>query len=219
MSILRSIEPKAQVYIIVIKRCPSSRLLWNLWTEFNETWQEARSQSPLPNWCFRADRKNKMASDWLMHFRLVSNRWTELYETLQEARSQCPLPSLCFSGRSKIKKTEDDRPAFDFLSFETAERNSTTLDRKQVLNVLYQVCGVFLLAHCTQVHDILKFSDGRWEIENVSSNQRPGRPSLFSDRPEKHKQGRGRCDLVSCQVSLNSIPRLQKSSRKCLSQS
>ena len=27
-------------------------LLWNCWTEFNETWQEARSQCPLPSLCF-----------------------------------------------------------------------------------------------------------------------------------------------------------------------
>ena len=44
---------------------------------------------------------------------------------------------------------------------------------------------------------------GFWgEVENVSANQRPGRPSCFSDRPEKHKLGRGRWDLASCQVSL-----------------
>ena len=36
-------------------------LLWNLWMEFNETWEEARSQCPLPGFVFRADRKNKMA--------------------------------------------------------------------------------------------------------------------------------------------------------------
>ena len=30
------------------------------------------------------------------------------------------------------------------------------------------------------------------EVENVSVNQRPGRPSCFSDPPEKHKLGRGR---------------------------
>ena len=34
-------------------------LLWNRWTEFNETWQEARSQRPLPSFVFRADRKTK----------------------------------------------------------------------------------------------------------------------------------------------------------------
>ena len=27
-------------------------LLWNRWTEFNQTWQEARSQRPLPSLCF-----------------------------------------------------------------------------------------------------------------------------------------------------------------------
>ena len=170
-------------------------LLWNRWTEFNETWEEARSQLPLPSLCFRADRKNKMAalaSDWLRHFRLLLwNRWTEFNETWQEARSEHPLPSLCFSCRSE---KQDGRPClwlaetfstspmkplngiqrnltgskistsstkfvflvpigktrwppwpligwdiFDFSS-ETAERNSTKLDRKQDLNVLHQVC-------------------------------------------------------------------------------
>ena len=49
---------------IVIMRCPSSvrpsvvnfshfrLLLWNRWTEFNQTLQEARSQPPLPSLCF-----------------------------------------------------------------------------------------------------------------------------------------------------------------------
>ena len=46
-----------------------------------------------------------------------------------------------------------------------------------------------------------------------------GRPSCVSDRPEKYKLGRGRLDLASCQVSLNSIQRFQRRSRKCLSQS
>ena len=40
-------------------------LLWNRWMEFNETLQEARSQRPLPSWCFGAYRKNKMAA-WLL---------------------------------------------------------------------------------------------------------------------------------------------------------
>ena len=42
---------------------------------------------------------------------------------------------------------------------------------------------------------------------------------VFSDRPEKHKPGRGRLDLDSCQVSLNSIQLFQRRSRKYLSQS
>ena len=42
---------------------------------------------------------------------------------------------------------------------------------------------------------------------------------VFSDRPEKHKLGRGHGDLASCQVSLNSVQRFQRRSPKCLSQS
>ena len=55
----------------------------------------------------------------------------------------------------------------------------------------------------------------RGEVENVSANQRPGRPSCFSDRSEKHKLGRGRWDLASCQVSLNSVHRFQRRRWKC----
>ena len=130
--------------------------------------------------------ENKMAalaSDWLRHFRLLLwNRWMEFNETLQEARSKRLLPSLCYWRRSQKqernsmkldrkqdlnvlyqvcvfrvdwkKKTEGSgallwsrvvrRPSltfniFDFFS-ETPEKNSTKLDRKQDLNVLYQVC-------------------------------------------------------------------------------
>ena len=49
-------------------------LLWNRWTELEETWPEARSQCALPSLCFWADRKNKMAalaSDLLRHFWLL----------------------------------------------------------------------------------------------------------------------------------------------------
>ena len=53
----------------------------------------------------------------------------------------------------------------------------------------------------------IRFSSFRGKVENVSANQRPGRPSWFSDRPKKHKLGRGRWDLASCQVSLNSVQR------------
>ena len=54
----------------------------------------------------------------------------------------------------------------------------------------------------------------RRKVENVSANQRPVWSSCFSDRPEKHKLGRGRWDLAPCQVSLNSVQRFQRRSRK-----
>ena len=65
----------------------------------------------------------------------------------------------------------------------------------------------------------IPLSDFREEVENVSANQRPVRPSCFYDLPEKHNLGRGRWDLASCQVSLNSVKRFQRYSRKCLSKS
>ena len=59
----------------------------------------------------------------------------------------------------------------------------------------------------------IKISGFRGEVKNVSANQRPGRPFSFSDRPEKHKLGRGRLDLASCQVSLNIVQRFQRRSQ------
>ena len=61
----------------------------------------------------------------------------------------------------------------------------------------------------------IPFSGFRIEVENVSANQRQGRPSCFSDRPQKHKLGRGCWVFASCQVSLNSVQWFQRRSRKC----
>ena len=105
-------------------------LLWNHRTEFNETWQEARSQCPLPSLCFlgRSEKQDGCPSLWLAETFSTSlmKPLNGIQQTWQEARSQCPLPSLCFSGRSE---KQDGRP------------------------------GRFLkkVAHCTQVHDMLPF--------------------------------------------------------------
>ena len=42
-------------------------LLWNRWTELNETWQEARSQSPLPSLCFsgQSEKQDGRPGVWL----------------------------------------------------------------------------------------------------------------------------------------------------------
>ena len=69
------------------------------WTEFNETWQEARCQRPLPSLCFsgQSEKQDGRPGLWLAETISPLNRWTEFNETWQEARSQRPLPSLCFS--------------------------------------------------------------------------------------------------------------------------
>ena len=99
---------------IVITRLSSLRplltftfltLLWKCLTEFNETWQEARSQRSLPGLCFSDRLENKMAAlafDRLRHLRLLLwNCWTEFKETWQEARPQCRSMFVLFRPLSK----------------------------------------------------------------------------------------------------------------------
>ena len=123
-------------------------LFWKGWTEFNKTWQEARSIRPLPSLCFsggseKQDGRPGLWAAYTFFWLLLWNRWTEFNKTWQEARLQRPLPSLCFLGR---KEKQDGRPGlwlaeiFFYFSSENAERNSTKLDRKQDLNILYHVC-------------------------------------------------------------------------------
>ena len=145
---------------IVITSCPSSvrpssvvnfshfrLLLWNHWTEFNETWQEARSQRPLPSFCFLGWSKKKDGRSGLW---LAETLFTSPLKPLNGiqwnlTRSKISTPSTKFVFFRPIGKTR--WPPLPLLgwdififSSETAERNSTKLDRKQDLNALYQVC-------------------------------------------------------------------------------
>ena len=65
------------------------------------------------------------------------------------------------------------------------------------------------------------FSSCRQKVKNVPVNQKPWRPYLFSDRPEKkqHKVNRGLLVFAPCHASSNSIQRLQRNNRTWLSQS
>ena len=171
-------------------------LLWNHLTEFKETWQEARSQCPLPSLCFsgRSEKQDGLPGLWLAETfstsplkplnRIQRNLTGSKISTsstlfvffwgrsekqdgrpglwLAETFSISPLKPLHgiqrnFRG-SKISMSSTKfvffRPIgktrwppwpligwdiFDFSS-ETAEQNSTKLDRKLDLNVLYHVC-------------------------------------------------------------------------------
>ena len=83
-------------------------LLWNRWTEFNETLTRSKLSTSSTKFVFFGLIGKTRLPPWPLissrHFRLLLwNRWTEFNETWQEARSQCLLPSLCFSGRSVSK--------------------------------------------------------------------------------------------------------------------
>ena len=124
-------------------------LLWNQWTEFNETWQEARSQRPLPSLCFSGRSGKKRWLPWplidcdIFDF---SDETAERKSTkFDRKQDDNVLYQVCVFG--PIWKTRWSPwplvgwDIFDFFS-ETAEQNSTKLDRKQDLNVFYQVCVI-----------------------------------------------------------------------------
>ena len=169
-------------------------LIWNRWTEFNETWQEARSQRPLPSLCFScwSEKQDGRPGLWLAETfstsilkplngiqrnfigsKILTSSTTFLFFGpiekqdghpglwLAETFSTSPLKPLNGIQRkfigSKISSSSTKFVffgsigktrclpwpligwnIFDFSS-ETAKWNSTKLDRKQDLNVLYQV--------------------------------------------------------------------------------
>ena len=122
-------------------------LFWNHGTEFNETWQEARSQHPPPSLCFpgRSEKQDGRPGLWLAE--TLSTSPLKLLNGIQLnlTGSKISTSSTKFVFFGPIGKTKWPPwpligwDIFDF-SYETTERNSTKLDRKQDLNVLYQVC-------------------------------------------------------------------------------
>ena len=122
-------------------------LRWNRWTEFNETWQEARSQRPLPSLCFSgwSEKQDDRPGLWLAETFSTSplKPLNEIQQNLTGSKISTSSTKFVFFG--PIRKTRWPPwpligwDIFDFSS-ETAEWNSTKLDRKQDPNVLYQVC-------------------------------------------------------------------------------
>ena len=145
--------------ILVITFCPSSvrlsvvnfshfrLLLWNHWTEFNQTWQKARAQHPIPSLCFsgRSEKQDGRPGLWLAEAFSTSplKLLTGIQRNLTGSKILTSSTKFVFFGL--IGKTAWPPwpligwDIFDFSS-ETAEQNSTKLDRKQDLNVLYLVC-------------------------------------------------------------------------------
>ena len=122
-------------------------LLWNRSTEFNETWQEARSQRPLPSLCFsdRSEKQDGRPGLWLAETFSTSplKPLNGIQRNLTGSKISTPSTKFVFFGPiGKPRWPPWPLIGWDIFNFssETAERNSTKLYRKQDLNVLYQVC-------------------------------------------------------------------------------
>ena len=141
-------------------------LLWNRWTEFNEIWQDARSQYPLSNLCFfrPIEKKDGRPGLWLAKTFSTSplKPLNGIQRNLTGIKISTSSTKFVFSGQSE---KQDGCPGL-WLSetFSTSplklKRNSTKLDRKQNLNVLYQVC-VFRVDHYTKTAALVVLTK-RW---------------------------------------------------------
>ena len=147
-------------------------LFWNPWTEFNETWQEARSQCPLPSLCFSGwlEKQDGRPGLWLAETFSTSpvKPLNGIQRKLSGSKILTSSTKFVFFGPIRITIWLPWRligwNIFDFSS-ETAEQNSMKLDMKQDLNVLYKV-HVFFSAQSEK-------QDGRpglWLAETFSTS-------------------------------------------------
>ena len=79
-------------------------LLWNRWTEFNETWQKARSQRPLPSLCFSSRwEKQDDPGLWLAETFSTSSLkpLNGIQRNLTGSKISTPSTKFVFFGRSE----------------------------------------------------------------------------------------------------------------------
>ena len=148
-------------------------LIWNRWTEFNETWQEARSQRPLPSLCFwgRLEKQDGRPGLWLAE--IFSTSPQKPLNGIQRnlTGSKIPTSSTKFVFFGLIGKIRwppwplIDWGVFDFSPWNHwTEFNETWCPLPSLYFSGRSVNkngrpGRFLkkVAHCTQVHDMWSF--------------------------------------------------------------
>ena len=113
----------------------------------NKTWQEARTQHPLPSLCFscRSEKQDGRPGLWLAETFSTSplTPLNGIQGNLTGSKISTSSTSFVLFGAIwKTRWPPWPLIGWDIFHFssETTEQNTTNLGRKQDLNVLYQVC-------------------------------------------------------------------------------
>ena len=119
-------------------------LLWNRWTELNETWQEARSERPLPSMCFSGRLEKQAGRPGLWLAETFSTSPLKPLSGIQRnlTGSKISTSSTKFVFFRPIGKTRwPPWPLIGwhifYFSSETAERNSTKLDKRPLPSLCF----------------------------------------------------------------------------------
>ena len=136
----------------VAKRCwlkgGRSSCVWHCLTKFNKTWQEARSQRPLPSFVFFGPigKQDGGPGLWLAETFSTSHQKTlnGFQQKLARRQDLIILYQVCIfraNQKNKMPALASLWLAKTFFDFsKTTDRNLTKLDRKQDLYFLFQVC-------------------------------------------------------------------------------
>ena len=122
-------------------------LLWNRWTEFNETRQEARSHRPLPSLCFsgRSEKQDGHPGLWLAETFSTSSLkpLNGIQQNLTGSKISLSFTKFVFFWadlKNKMAALASDWLRHFWHLVWNGWAEFTEHDRKQDLNVLYQVC-------------------------------------------------------------------------------
>ena len=103
-------------------------LIWNRWTEFNETWQEARSLRPLPSLCFSRSSEKQDGRPGLWFFETFSTSPLKMLNGVQRnlTGSKISMPSTKFVLFWQIGKTR--WPTWPLIGWEIFDFSSESLN-------------------------------------------------------------------------------------------
>ena len=155
-------------------------LLWNSWREFNKTWQEARSQRPLPSLCFsgRSEKQDGHLGLWLAEtFRTSPLKLMNgIQRNLTGSKISMSSTKFVFSDRPYHKNkmaalVSDLLRHFGLLLWNRWMEFNETWQEARSQRLLPSLCfsgrwvnkncrpscSVKKVAHCTQVHDMWPF--------------------------------------------------------------